>query len=138
MKVHMTSESDRNFKVAFEKGEILPPDFDHEAHLRLAYVYLVESGSELAQQRMRQSLLAFLTANNLPTAKFHETITSAWVLAVSHFMNRSASSSFKEFASNSQPLLDSKVMLTHYSPEVLFSAEARERYLEPDLEAIPH
>ena len=37
----------------------------------------------------------------------------------------------------SQALRDSKVMLTHYSAEVLFSPTARASYVEPDLEAIP-
>lgn len=51
-------------------------------------------------------------------------------------MSRADSSSFAAFAANSQPLFDSKVMFTHYSAETLFSAEARERYVAPDLEAI--
>lgn len=67
----------------------------------------------------------------------HETLTRAWVLAVRHFMSRSPSRSFAEFAEKSTPLLDSKVMLTHYSAGVLFSPGARASYVEPDLETIP-
>jgi hypothetical protein len=117
---------------------VAPAGFNHEAHLRIAYVYLVEHGPEAAQQRMRQALLAFLGHHRVPSSKFHETLTCAWVLAVSHFMSRSASSSFAEFAAKRQPLLNSKVMLTRYSAETLFSPEARASYVEPDLEAIPH
>jgi hypothetical protein len=34
-------------------------------------------------------------------------------------------------------LLDSKIMLTHYSATVLFSAEARGEFVEPDISPIP-
>lgn len=138
MATHATSVDDQAFKAAFEAGEVPPAAFGHESHLRLAYVYLVESGPEVASQRMRQSLLAFLARHHVPAAKFHETLTRAWVLAVNHFMGRAASCSFAEFAANSTPLLDSKVMLKHYSAEALFSPAARAAYLEPDLAAIPH
>jgi len=137
MATHTASSDDRDFRAAFETGKVSPEAFNHEAHLRLVYVYVVEHGPEVAQERMREALLGFLAAHQIPTAKFHETLTGAWVLAVSHFMDRSTSSSFAEFITQSQPLLDSKVMLTHYSAATLFSPEARASYVEPDLEAIP-
>ncbi len=34
-------------------------------------------------------------------------------------------------------MLDAKIMMTHYSAEVLFSDEARAEFVEPDLEPIP-
>jgi len=114
-----------------------PAQFNHEAHLRLAYVYLVENDLTAAQERMRGALLGFLATHGIPPEKFHETLTRAWVLAVRHFMSRSPSLCFSEFSAKSQPLLDSKVMLTHYSSSVLFSPSARASYVEPDLAAIP-
>jgi len=137
MDTHAASDEDRSFRAAFEACAVQPAAFNHEAHLRLAYVYLVEYGSPKAHERMRQSLLAFLAHYGVPPEKYHETLTKAWVLAVSHFMDRAASSSFAEFAANSQPLLNSKAMLTHYTAERLFSQEARAAYVEPDLAAIP-
>ena len=134
---HTTSQADRDFRAAFEACSVMPAAFNHEAHLRLAYIYLVEHGPAGAERRIRQALLAFLNTHGVPAARFHETLTCAWVQAVSHFMTRAASSSFAEFAANSQPLLDSKVMLTHYSAETLFSPEARVSWIAPDLEAIP-
>jgi hypothetical protein len=116
---------------------VSPEDFNHEAHLRLAYVYLVENSLAGAQEKFRGALIAFLAANNIPATKFHETLTRAWVLAVRHFMNRHSCSSFSEFASQSKPLLDSRVMLTHYTKELLFSPSARASFVEPDLEVIP-
>jgi len=34
-------------------------------------------------------------------------------------------------------LLDSKIMLTHYSAELLFSDQARAEFVEPNLDPIP-
>jgi hypothetical protein len=137
MHTHIASDSDLQFQRAFEAGNVKPAEFNHLAHLRLAYVYLVEGGRASAEQRMRQALLTFLSANGVPATKYHETLTRAWVMAVAHFMDRNSSASFAEFASNSTPLLDSKVMLTHYSSDALFSERARAAFVEPDLEAIP-
>jgi len=137
MNHHAASPEDLEFRSAFERLEIAPAAFNHEAHLRLAYVCLVESDLVSAQARMRKALLTFLAANDIPPEKFHETLTGAWILAVRHFMDRSPSASFAEFLVKSQPLCDSKVMLTHYSLELLFSPEARAAFVVPNLEAIP-
>src|SRR5215470_2953789 len=134
---HELSQDDRNFRSAFEACTVTPSQFNHEAHVRLAYVYLVEGDVESAVQRMRDSLLNFLEHHGIPRAKFHETMTRAWVLAVRHFMNRSTSTSFAAFIAKNPELLDSKIMLTHYSASVLFSPDARATFVEPDLDPIP-
>jgi hypothetical protein len=137
MESHELSADDRNFRSAFENFTVAPSQFNHEAHVRLAYIYLVESDVESAVQRMREALLNFIEHNGIPRSKFHETITRAWVLAVRHFMNKSSSTSFHDFIAKSQVLLDSKIMLTHYSASVLFSSDARASFVEPDLDPIP-
>ncbi len=134
---HAVSRADLDFQRAFESCAIAPAAFNHEAHLRLAYAYLAQGGLDDAQAKMRAALIAFLRTHGLPPGKFHETLTRAWVLAVRHFMGRSPSRSFGEFIAKSGVLLDSRVMLTHYSPGALFSDEARARFVEPDLDAIP-
>jgi hypothetical protein len=139
MKPHGLSQGDRSFRSAFEACRFAPSEFNHRAHVRLAYVYLVESDSEveLAVQRMRASLLSFLAHHDIPRSKFHETITRAWILAVRHFMNGSTSTSAADFIAKNRDLLDSKIMLTHYSASVLFSSDARATFVEPDLDPIP-
>jgi len=137
MNSHELSQEDRCFRAAFETHAVMPSQFNHEAHVRLAYVYLAEHDVESAVQRMREALLNFIEHNGIPRAKFHETITRAWVLAVRHFMDRSASSSSTDFIAKNQALLDGKIMLTHYSANVLFSSDARSSFVEPDLDPIP-
>ena len=133
---HEPSAEDRNFRLAFEACTVAPSQFNHEAHVRLAYVYLTESDTNAAVQKMRDALLKFLEHNSIPRSKFHETLTRAWVLAVRHFMNRSTSTSAAEFIAKNPELLDSKIMLTHYSASVLFSPDARASFVEPDLDPI--
>src|SRR5689334_10027038 len=134
---HALSTADRSFRDAFEACTVTPGEFSHAAHVRLAYVYLAELDVEPAVQRMREALLKFIAHHGIPSSKFHETLTRAWVLAVRHFMDRSPSSSSMDFLSQNQQLLDSTIMLTHYSASVLFSPDARASFVEPDLDPIP-
>jgi hypothetical protein len=46
--MHTLSQEDRDFRAAFEACRVLPADFTHRAHLRLAYCYLVAADSERA------------------------------------------------------------------------------------------
>lgn len=137
MPSHALSEADRRFRDDFEAFAMAPAEFTHEAHVRLAYVYLAELDVEAAVQRMRESLLGFIEHNGIPLSKFHETLTRAWVLAVRHFMSRSSSASASDFIAGNPELLDSRIMLTHYSASVLFSEDARGAFVEPDLDPIP-
>ena len=137
MHSYQASDADRQFRLAFEACTIAPSAFDHEAHVRLAYIYLTEGDADSAVQKMRDALLNFLQHNGIARTKFHETLTRAWVLAVQHFMNRASTTSAADFIAKNPELLDSKIMLTHYSASVLFSADARASFVEPDLDPIP-
>ncbi|WP_233595387.1 MULTISPECIES: hypothetical protein [Corallococcus] len=137
MQSHTLSDADRTFRTAFETCAIAPAAFSHEAHVRLAYVYLSEHGTEEAIARMRNALQQFLAHNGIPATKFHETLTRAWILAVGYFMGKASSTSSADFIQKNPELLDSGIMLTHYSAQVLFSPDARASYVEPDLDPIP-
>jgi hypothetical protein len=132
------SQSDREFRAAFEAGAFAPAHFSHRAHVRLAYVYLADSDVDLALENMRAALVTFLSYHNIPASKYHETLTRAWVLAVHHFMHRTPdAASADDFIDCNPVLLDSKIMLTHYSAGLLFSDAARGEFVEPDLDPIP-
>ena len=132
------SDTDRQFKTDFESGQVPLDEFDHRAHLRLAYIYVVETGADLAYQRMRGALEAFLRVNNIESGKYHDTMTRAWVMAVRHFMEKTAQAdSADTFIDQNPMMLDSRIMLSHYSADLLFSDEARAAFVEPDLSPIP-
>ncbi len=135
---HRLSAQDRSFQTDFESCKIQPVQFDHRAHVRLAYVYLVESDTETACARMRAALHNFLATHHIDPGKYHETLTRAWIMAVRHFMGKTPSSeSADAFIEQHPQMLDAKIMLTHYSAAVIFSDEARARFVEPDLDPIP-
>ncbi|WIO74931.1 hypothetical protein QP938_03235 [Porticoccaceae bacterium LTM1] len=137
--IHTLSSADTEFKKEVESCTFPIPNFDHRAHLRLAYIYLVENDTEKATQAMRSALLGLLKKAGIdPSGKFHETLTRAWVLAVKYFMNHTGNSeSADEFIDKNPRMLDSKIMLSHYSAEVIFSDKARKEFVEPNLEPIP-
>jgi hypothetical protein len=136
--MHDLSVEDIRFRTAFEDGSLPPAQFDHRAHVRLAYTYLAGNSTETAAVLLRASLLAYLRHHGIDTAKYHETMTRAWILAVRHFMALSPdTASADEFIDANPTLLDGRIMLTHYSAELLFSAAARASFAEPDLQDIP-
>jgi hypothetical protein len=51
--------------------------------------------------------------------------------------NTLSSESSDVFIEKNPRMLDSKIMMTHYSAEVLFSDEARAKFVEPNLDPIP-
>jgi hypothetical protein len=135
---HELSNSDLEFRTAFEAGAYAPANFSHRAHIRLAYVYLATNDVERAAERMRAALMNFLKIHGITPTKYHETLTRGWVLAVHHFMHRCPTAlSSDDFIAREPMLLDSRIMLTHYSTELLFSTKARAAFVEPDLDPIP-
>ena len=138
MMAHRTTAEDQAFLAQFESGEFPPAEFDHRARLRLAYVYLTEHYFETAYRLMREALQRFLEQNGVDPSKYHDTMTHAWMLAVRHFMEATSSQdSADSFAEKNPEMLDSDIMMTHYSADVLFSDEARTRFVEPDRDPIP-
>ncbi len=135
---HQLSLEDQNFKRQFEACITTPADFNHQAHIRIAYIYLCQHEPDIAYQNMRNALLTFLSHYTIDPAKFHETLTQAWILGVHHFMvNTAPATSADDFMSQNPKLLNSKIMLTHYSEKILFSEKARQAFIEPDLDVIP-
>ena len=135
---HLLSDRDRTFQRQVETCEYPLADFNHRAHLVLAYVYLAENDTDTAYELMRDALRRFLQHSGIDTAKYHDTITRAWILAVRHFMEGTANaSSADDFIGQNPMMLDSKIMLSHYSAELLFSEEARRKFVEPDRDPIP-
>lgn len=138
MMAHQISTEDRAFHVQFESCQFPPANLNHRAHLRLAYVYLAEHHTETAYSLLREALQRYLTHHGVDPSKYHDTMTCAWILAVRHFMEATSSAqSADRFIDQNQEMLDSKIMMTHYSAEVLFSDVARAMFVEPNLEPIP-
>ena len=132
------SQADRQFESAFLSGRFPLEKFDHRAHIRLAYIVTVGETVERAQQQMREALINFLEVKGVGASKYHETITRAWIMAVRHFLEQTDNSSdADDFIARHPQLLNPNIMLTHYSEELLFSEQARQHFIQADIEAIP-
>ena len=130
--------SDRELLGSFESCSLSPAEFRHRDHVRLAYIYLTLHDTDAALSAMRTGLHRFLVHVGAPPTKYHETVTRAWLLAVEHFMREAGPTvRFEQFAASSPRLFAHGAMETHYTPDLLWSEEARQRFVEPDLQPIP-
>ena len=128
----MVQMTDEAFARAFENGFVSPEEFDHVAHVRVAWVYLHETASgEAALSRMRDGIRRFAAAARLPQ-KYHETITVLWMRLLADVKARGASGQLSDVLRAYPALADTALPLQYYSRERLFSDEARGAWVEPD------
>ena len=127
--------SDEAFEQAFASCELSPELFNHEAHLRLAWLQIRKYGLEQALINIQEQLLTYVTQLGAQD-KYHQTLTIAAVHAVHHFMQLSEGDSFPSFIVANPQLATSfkELVNSHYSFDVFSHKEARKRYLEPDLQ----
>jgi hypothetical protein len=131
--------TDDEFLESFESCRTPKAEWTHEAHVRMAWLYLrrrplseVVPFVRAAIQRYNDSL------GN--TEGYHETITLAYLALIDARVDRgSGEETFASFSQAHPALLDRKrsVLLEHYSREVLFSKEATRGFVEPDLAPLP-
>jgi hypothetical protein len=121
---------------ALERGEIANANFHHVSHLRVAWVYLVESSSvQQAGNKMRDTLRRFAAGAGKPQ-KYHETITLFWVHLLSRAYAASRGGCLEDIVRANPQLLEKNFPLAYYSVERLFSDEARTSWVEPDLKPL--
>lgn len=115
-------------------------EFGHCWHLQLAYIRLCQGSVGSAHAAVRAGLLNFLAQHGIePSGKSHETLTRGWLLAVKRAMDVTPTvDSAADFIAANPALLDSNLLLTYYSKELLFSDQARGAFVEPDLSPLCH
>lgn len=126
---------DEEFLTAFERAGFDRHDFPHRAHLRMAWLYVRRLGLEGAVDRVTAGIRS-LAEHHGQAARYHDTLTRAWVYAVAA-ADRPDISTFDQFIDAHPELLDKNYLLRHYSAERLSSPEARAHWLSPDLAPIP-
>ncbi len=126
--------SDAEFKQHFEQAGLAPELFNHEAHLRLAYIHIKEYGVEKAIENICRQIAAFDQKFGDGT-KFNVTITHAAVRAVHHFMQKRKPKSFADLIENCPRLKTNfkDLIFSHYSWNIFQDELARKEYLAPDL-----
>jgi hypothetical protein len=106
--------------------------FGHREHVHLAWRLLGEHAPDQAVVRAEEIIRQIALAHGAP-AKYHQTITEAWVRIVAHHREQAPTLAFDEFVERFPPLLDRRLLERHWSPELLAGRAARDAWVEPDL-----
>ncbi|WP_420601345.1 hypothetical protein [Flagellimonas sp.] len=127
--------SDVQFENLFEKGDLPPSLFDHEAHLRLAWLYITKYGEKGAVDKSCSEIRQFDKLHGDGT-KFNTTVTIAAVKTVQHFMKKSNADDFYGFIKEFPRLKHAfKALLDqHYAFDIFSNERARTSYMEPDIQ----
>ena len=121
---------DREFVAQFEACVLPSSHFHHRNHVRLAWLYLKEAPLLDALTRFRTSLQRY-AASLGAAAKYHETITFAFLFLIHERMQRTDATTFDEFADANAELFDA-ILLRYYREETLGSELARRVFVWPD------
>ncbi|WP_299536690.1 hypothetical protein [Ulvibacterium sp.] len=130
--------NDTMFEISFEKGELPPTLFTHEAHLRLAWMYIKKYGEKEAAEKIGCEIEQFDKLHGGGDT-FHKTITIASIKVVGHFIGKSESRDFKSFIQEFPKLKTAfkELLNRHYSIKILTSQKAKAQFLQPDLLPFP-
>ena len=121
---------DREFVAAFESCTLPPEGFPHRAHVRLAWLYLRDGSLLVALTRFVEGLKRY--AGSLgASAKYHETVTWAYMFLIHDRMAREEHDTFDDFAAANADLFNG-VLEKYYSKETLSSDLARRTFVMPD------
>jgi len=126
--------NDTDFIKAFETGEFPPNQFNHKAHIKLAWIYLDLFDEETTISKTCEAIKNFDRLHGDGT-KFHTTLTVAAVKVVHHFRQKSSTTTFDGFVTEYPRLITSfkELLFQHYGESVLTDLKAKTSYLEPDL-----
>jgi len=119
------------------------PEWTHAAHFAAALFLLRQRGLEGALVDMPGLIRAYNTATgvaNTATEGYHETITVASLRAAFSVLDRFGPEEGLDGVANdllNGPFGQSKWPLAYWSPETLFSVEARRCWVEPDRQPLP-
>ncbi|MCK0109923.1 hypothetical protein MWU58_11510 [Flavobacteriaceae bacterium S0825] len=126
--------TDEEFESQFLNCTLDSSIFNHEAHIRLAWIHINKYGIEQALINLDSQLYSYVCSLGAED-KYNKTVTIAAVKAVYHFMQKSNSNNFKDFIlehprlkTNFKELLDK-----HYSIDIFNSDIAKSSFLEPNL-----
>jgi len=126
--------NDNEFEQQFSDCTLNETVFSHEAHLRLAWIYLLKYGLEMAISNICDQLQNYVRAVGAGD-KYNKTLTIAAVRAVYHFMQKSQATNFHDFIRECPRLRYNfrELMGSHYKIDIYNSAEAKKEFIEPDL-----
>tara|TARA_R110002072_G_scaffold284587_1_gene449046 strand:+ start:87153 stop:87590 length:438 start_codon:yes stop_codon:yes gene_type:complete len=133
--------NDAEFLAAFENCSLPFEQWTHRAHIRVAYLYVLESDLATAIDRMRSGIKAHNKATRTPEAidrGYHETITVAFMILV-YVANLQTGphKSSNEFCDAHPELLSKQTLRRFYSRERIMTIQAKAEFVDPDIRPLP-
>jgi len=133
--------NDDDFIRQFEAYSFPFDQWHHRAHVKLAYLYLTRHGFDAAGTKLRNGIRAYNAANNIPdqpTSGYHETLTQFWLRIIETTVQQyGLLPTADEFFDFHPQLSQKKNHRLFYSPDLFMSPEAKQKFVEPDLTALP-
>jgi N-formylglutamate deformylase len=128
--------TDVEFEAQLANCTLSPSLFNHEAHLRLAWIHLQKHKVEKAIEGVNKQILNYVDHLGVKD-KFNKTLTIAAIRVVNHFMGKSKSDSFVDFMLEFPRLKTNfkDLISFHYGFDIYNSERAKSEYLAPDLVA---
>ncbi|WP_286829946.1 MULTISPECIES: hypothetical protein [Kordiimonas] len=124
--------TDQDFMAAFEDTSLNANLFNHEAHIRMGWIYATRYPLADAIDRFARALKAYTEALGCAD-KYHETITWFYMLLIAERQAETQATSFDAFLAANPDLVATPSILTrYYSQDTLASARARQHYILPD------
>lgn len=132
----LTPEQEK-FLLAFEQCSLPARQWTHEAHVQMAWLYLQDPDSGQALERIRSGIQRYNARVLKRPGQYHETVTVAFTRVISARLR--SGEDWAAFAARNPDLLlkYSEVLSLFYSPDLLASPTARERFVEPDRCPLP-
>ncbi len=120
--------------AAFEGLQVDPSQFDHKAHVYVAWSYLQEHDLLASIERYRATLKRLTRKLGVP-GKYHETITWFFMVIVAERIVKAPTGDWEAFVRQNPDLFARApgILERFYSRDRLASAAARRQFLLPDL-----
>lgn len=133
--------NDEDFLRCFQDRSLPLEQWNHRAHLKVAYLLLLGNSFEEALEKIRSGIRAFNAAHGIqdtPTGGYHETMTCTWLQLVFTTLRQFGPAEDADIFFNTQSQLSGKrVPLLFYSRDLIMSAEAKHGFVPPDLAPLP-
>ena len=130
------SDAMRAELTAFEAGDVSPDDFDHEAHVRVAWTMLGTADLDECLRRYPLALKRITQRLGVPE-KFHATVTGFLLLLIAERRAAMPAADSPAFCTANPDLLagTGALLERHYSTGRLQGDLARSQFLLPDIPA---
>jgi hypothetical protein len=132
----LLTDADLLLRDRFESRTLENAAFRHREHVRLTWIYLTTEPPAAVEARLCRALLALATSHGV-AQRFHHTLTVAWIRIIESARRLNPDAPFHALVDACPWLLDKDAPLAYYTRDVLYSDEAREGWVEPNLKPLP-